>query len=183
MRELLRPLLSAFGFVSTLMGLYAIWRGIGEPNDIAFAISVGLVALALRFTFFRHVLAGLSLKITDVPPGEAPLWVREKWVGLTIPLFQVSAKPVRIRTGGVLTGPKGVWSSLLALAQGKTERMTGFLVSAKDAIDLLEARSPEAARWWRENVPHIYRRCRILVFPEEVGTIIDSKSEGYQNGA
>jgi hypothetical protein len=36
MRELLRPLVSAFGFASILMGLYAIWRGIGGPNDIAF---------------------------------------------------------------------------------------------------------------------------------------------------
>lgn len=183
MREFLRTLVLAFGFVSISMGLYAIWRGIGETDDIAFAISVGIVALVVRFTILRHGLVGLSLKITDVPPGEAPLWVREKWVGLIIPLFQVSAKPIRTRTGGVLTGPKGLWSSLLALAQLRTEKMTGFLVLAKDAIDLLEARSPEAAKWWRENVPYIYRPRQILVFPEDVGTIIDPKSESNTNGA
>jgi hypothetical protein len=27
-----------------------------------------------------------SVRIIAVPPGEAPLWVREKWVGLTLPL-------------------------------------------------------------------------------------------------
>src|SRR5437660_9122721 len=32
------------------------------------------------------------LRITSVPPGEAPLWVREKWVGLSLPLAQRKAQ-------------------------------------------------------------------------------------------
>ena len=118
--------------VSIVLGLYATLRGFGEPDDIALAIATGLIALAIRFTLLRNIAVGtLSVRITGIPPGEAPLWVREQWLGLAIPIIQPNARPIRIATSGVLTGPKGVWSSLLALAQGKSERMTGFLVLAK----------------------------------------------------
>ncbi len=29
------------------------------------------------------------IRIVNVPAGEAPLWVREKWVGLELPLVRV----------------------------------------------------------------------------------------------
>ena len=35
--------------------------------------------------------ANPTIRIIGVPPGEAPLWVREKWVGLELPLTRHSA--------------------------------------------------------------------------------------------
>ena len=48
----------------------------------------------------------LLLHVTSIPPGEAPLWVREKWVGLSLPLAQRKSSPVSVLTSGVLSGPK-----------------------------------------------------------------------------
>ena len=37
------------------------------------------------------------LTITAVPPGEAPQWVREAWVGITVPLAQRRARSPALR--------------------------------------------------------------------------------------
>jgi hypothetical protein len=50
-----------------------------------------------------------TVEIVFPPAGEAPLWVREKWVGLRLPVVLREAKPVRALTAGVLTGPRGCW--------------------------------------------------------------------------
>ncbi len=63
-----------------------------------------------------------QLRITSVPPGEAPLWVREKWVGLSLPLAQRKAQALSLFTSGVLSGPRGFFSSIGALLAGKLER-------------------------------------------------------------
>ncbi len=95
------------------------------------------------------------IKITSVPPGEAPLWVREKWVGLSLPLAQAKSTPSSLLTAGVLAGPRNLLSSLIALVKGQLKREQGFIVSSNVAIELLSLSSPEAALWWRENTPHL----------------------------
>ena len=44
--------------------------------------------------------------VTAVPAGEAPQWVREKWVGVELPLALRSAHD--FRTFGVLSGPRSL---------------------------------------------------------------------------
>ena len=108
------------------------------------------------------------IRIVAIPPGEAPENIRSAWVGVCIPLpiFHKSAKTWR--TAGVLTGPKTFFARLSALLGGRFERKTGYAVSSVEAIVALEAANPEAAKWWRENVPQSINPGRAFVFPNEV---------------
>jgi hypothetical protein len=67
------------------------------------------------------------LHIESIPPGEAPLWVRAKWVGLALPLAQRTASPRTFLTSGVRSGPKSLLSRLVALVTGGLERKSGYL--------------------------------------------------------
>ena len=113
----------------------------------------------------------VNLIVTSVPRGEAPLWVREKWVGLSLPLAQRGSAPRTYFTSGVLTGPRTFFSSLLALLTGKLERQTGFRIKARAAIEVLANSSPEAAAWWRENAPHETSSGRYFLFEEGIGHV------------
>jgi hypothetical protein len=61
--------------------------------------------------------------IVSVPPGEAPLWVREKWVGLELPA-RYSA-PKTCLTFGALSGPPTLFGQLWAMLRGRAERVSG----------------------------------------------------------
>jgi len=111
------------------------------------------------------------LKITTVPRGEAPLWVREKWVGVALPLAQRSAAPGAYSGFGVLSGPRNLWSSLYAMLSGNYEKHRGYVVEASTAVALLAQVSPEAASWWRENTPHLLRPGLMFVFDQDAGYV------------
>jgi len=117
------------------------------------------------------------LHITAVPPGEAPLWVREHWVGLSLPLAQRRATPLSLLTSGVLSGPRGLLSCLVALVTGKFERQSGFVVETRVAITALETSNPEAAAWWRKNTPHLLRSEKYFVFHKGVGCVVEGQAE------
>ncbi|MGE0653791.1 MAG: hypothetical protein AB7P12_18900 [Alphaproteobacteria bacterium] len=95
-----------------------------------------------------------SIRIVSTPPGDAPQWVREEWVGLELPIvgtrsrrslsFSVNVKPRLLHV---------VWAAL----SGKAEIMTGYQVEARRAVDILAAKSSEAADWWRQNTPELLR--------------------------
>jgi hypothetical protein len=71
----------------------------------------------------------LRIRIDSTPRGEAPLWVREKWVGLELPLAQLNAEPSRVQTGaGVLSGPKNIVAAYIAWLMGRLKPEVGFLV-------------------------------------------------------
>ncbi len=114
------------------------------------------------------------LRITFVPPGEAPLWVREKWVGLTLPLALGQGARRTLLTSGVLSGPKGFLAWFGAFFRGELTTRSGFPVEVRTAIEVLERSSPEAAKWWRENAPHLLKGRRYFVFAESSGQIVDS---------
>jgi hypothetical protein len=107
------------------------------------------------------------IRIVAVPPGEAPLWVREKWVGLDLPVARYSG-PGRFLAMGVLSLPRSVLAQWLAVFRGRAEMIAGYAVEAVPAIGILAHASPEAAAWWRENTPHLIAPRRYLVFHEEV---------------
>ncbi len=76
-----------------------------------------------------------QIEIIDIPPGEAPDWVRKEWVGLIMPVAE--NKPAKTRSMGVLGG--------------EVENPGGYPVETNTAIQILEEKSPKAAQWWRDN--------------------------------
>jgi hypothetical protein len=117
------------------------------------------------------------LRITAVPPGEAPLAIREQWVGVALPLAPALRTPRRARTFGVLTGPRRRIARLVARILGKTVSQRGYVVSALPAVETLGLTHPKAAQWWRENTPHLMRRGGFFLFPEDTGQVELTESE------
>ena len=113
----------------------------------------------------------LELHITSTPPGEAPLWVREKWIGVCLPLAQRTSAPRSVRTFGVLSGPREFSARLFALLKGQAKPDSGYIVNSSLAISILDKSSPEAAAWWRENAPHMLAPQRYFVFQQCVGYV------------
>lgn len=104
----------------------------------------------------------MRIKIVRRPIGEAPEWVRDAWIGLSLPL---AVERQRTWWGlGVLSGPSNPLLQLWALALGKGVKLTGFNVNAKEAVDLLEEVDPRAAGWWREHTPKLVSGQRCFVF-------------------
>lgn len=93
------------------------------------------------------------IQIIRRPDGEAPIWVRDAWIGTVLPLL--IDEPITIETVGVLTGPRSWWGLIWHKLTGRTEQMTGFEVNAAAAVDIVAAQSPEAACWWRGHVAHM----------------------------
>lgn len=113
----------------------------------------------------------LLLHITSVPPGEAPEWVRSKWVGLSLPLAQKDASARKFQTAGILSGPRNLLSCLFAWITGKFVGEVGYLVESREAILILESAHPEAGAWWRANTPHLLHPRRYFIFQQGVGHV------------
>jgi hypothetical protein len=113
-----------------------------------------------------------AVRIVAVPPGEAPLWVRQKWVGLELPVVRYAAHR-KLLAFGVLSRPHSWPAQWAAILRGQAGLIAGYAVAAAPAIGILAKVSPEAAAWWRENTPHLIAPKRYLVFHEEVCRIAD----------
>jgi hypothetical protein len=94
------------------------------------------------------------VRIVSTPDGEAPLWVREAWVGLELPVANGQRGPCRQPAFG-------------ALSNDREGFLTGFAVDGRRAVQLLAARSPEAADWWWRNAGHVASGGYQFVFPVE----------------
>ena len=106
-----------------------------------------------------------SILIVSTPKGQAPLWVREAWVGLSLPTWDYKGSRPYLGSS-VLSGPKGVLGSMLSLLLGKTIGVEGYHVRSVDAVRLLELAHPKAAEWWRTNTPHLLKGGQAFVFDE-----------------
>jgi hypothetical protein len=95
------------------------------------------------------------VRIVGTPHGEAPLWVREAWVGLELPVANGQRGPCRQPAFGVLSNDR-------------EDDRTGFAVDGRRAVQLLAARCPEAADWWWRNAAHVTVGGYQFVFPAEV---------------
>ena len=115
--------------------------------------------------------AAAQFQIMRIPAGEAPLWVREKWVGVILPI--VDRSPRRVMAHGVLSGPKTWIGALLARLTGGLDPYAGYLVESRIAIAILEASSPEAAGWWKDNAGHFLKPGRCFVFQEFEGRLVE----------
>ena len=111
-----------------------------------------------------------KIRIIACPPGEAPESVRKAWIGLELPL---GPEPFGRRRnvaviGGVLTEPRSRWKRILALVLGRFERRTGYLVNSLDAVNILAASNPDAAKWWRDHCSYLLDGRRRFVFAAHV---------------
>jgi len=113
------------------------------------------------------------IRIISIPPGEAPLWVRERWVGLELPLADGDHGPRQTCTSGVLSGPRNRLIALWWALRGRLKRQTGYAVDAIAAVRILEATAPDAASWWRQNVPRLQRRKRKFLFHQSACQMVN----------
>jgi hypothetical protein len=114
----------------------------------------------------------MNIRIIKTPAGEAPLWVREKWVGLELPLSQRLAMNFFGLGIGVLTGPQTIFGMLIGAFTGKLFFIRGYKISVLDAIEVLEKASPEAAAWWKLNTPHLAKPRKHFLFRKEECQIV-----------
>ena len=68
---------------------------------------------------------------------------------------------------GVLSTPRGWWQRVGGLFTGRYRRQTGYAVNALEAVNLLAAKDPGAAAWWREHCAFFLDGKRHFVFAAE----------------
>jgi hypothetical protein len=118
-----------------------------------------------------------SVRIVGIPPGEAPLWVREKWVGLELPLLRWTSAGTFVGFEAV-SGPRTFLAQTWAMFRGRADRIHGFTVDASRAVNILGQASPKAAAWWRENAAEFILPGRGLIFHAEAcETISDDATQ------
>lgn len=120
------------------------WVTLGGLGAVA-AVGLGL-AVALR-------PRGGRVRVVSVPPGEAPDWVRQAWVGVEL--------PTRHKEPKAFTG-FGVRTGRLDSAD------MGYEVDGAAAVRAVAAVDPAAAEWWRVNAPGVTANGYTLVFPADV---------------
>jgi hypothetical protein len=118
------------------------------------------------------------IRITEVPPGEAPLEIRQAWVGLVLPLAVRSSRPSRVPIAGVLSGPKSLLGMILNCFKFRRTFWDGYPVNVLAAIEVLEKADPKAAAWWRHHAPHLLSRWRRFVFPANCCQLLEGTNEG-----
>ncbi|MFA6554675.1 MAG: hypothetical protein WCS89_04195 [Candidatus Paceibacterota bacterium] len=94
-----------------------------------------------------------AIKIVSTPPGQAPEWVRQEWIGAVIPLPKQSSV-------GIQVGARG----------GKPQNLGGYQVETTEAMKELGKKSPEAVKWWEGNVP--LKAIPRLVFSRDVCELV-----------
>lgn len=95
----------------------------------------------------------MRIKVIKAPPGQAPQWVRDAWVG--IELSVATDEVIGIQTG---------------IYGGAPENMGGFRIEGKEAFLALRSHNPRAHNWWRHNVPTAF--FNVLVFARDACEIV-----------
>ena len=103
-----------------------------------------------------------SVTIIKAPIGEAPLWVREAWIGLQ--LSTTDKRPRKYLGLLSLSARYGILSTFFYSITGKTITVPGYRVPSRDAIDLLGKVRPDAAAWWHANAANMMKPNRYFVF-------------------
>src|SRR6187455_3469002 len=79
----------------------------------------------------------MQVRIVQTPPGEAPIEVREAWVGLVLPLREGEVGPREILTQGVLSGPRTYLGHWFARLVRRFKVVHGFCVDGAGAVQVL----------------------------------------------
>ena len=120
---------------------------LGIALSATLLVVIGVVSAAMK----KYRPSGGLIRIISTPPGEADRSIREAWVGLELPLAKTKDQGKELAAMGVLS-----W---------QRDRTIGYAVDGQVALERLAAGSPEAAAWWRENVPHVLDSGYQFIFP------------------
>lgn len=104
----------------------------------------------------------MLIKIVSRPVGETPEWIRDAWIGLSLPTPQSAPRSFRAVSFGHLA--KSRLPMLGHMLLGRSYRLNGYVVNAKAAFDRLAETRPEAAEWWRNNAPNWIDARRFILF-------------------
>ena len=109
------------------------------------------------------------VKIIQAPQGPNPLWVREAWIGLYLPVLSESKLPQRFFTFPDKAGYIAeAWKSYLFyfwfLLTGQMQITEGYAISSVRALEILEIVRPDAVAWWKENAPVMLRPGMVFLF-------------------
>ena len=135
------------------------------------ALIAGLITVAVALILSRLFGFEVAIRIIAVPPGEAPFWVRQQWVGLELPLA-ISTTARDYFGFGVVSGPQTRLRQVWAMLLGRAERIQGYAVEGARAVEILQSSSPEAAMWWRTHAAQILAPRRCFVFHAHVCQVI-----------
>jgi hypothetical protein len=114
-------------------------------------------------------MSAKKIRIIAVPPGEAPEYIRQAWVGVVIPLPPPPLDQKRsIPSAGVLSGPKTPLGQMSALVRGKGFQRYGYTVEAIDAVEALAKKDAKAAEWWQKNASFRMKKGQMFVFAADV---------------
>src|SRR5262245_53218441 len=108
----------------------------------------------------KRAIPRAVVRISATPPGEAPEQFRQAWVGLLLPLIE-----------GQVQSEYTVAQQ--AVSHTPVTAPSAYAVEGKVAVDILASANPEAAAWWRQNVPEILAAGYQLIFPAEVCERLD----------
>lgn len=136
-------------------------------GGIASLAAVGVV-VALICWWRKRAAARAIVRIKSIPPGEAPVQIRQAWVGLEFPVIAGKVSADMGPAQGVLTGQA-------------VRTPPSYAVDGRTAIGILQSASPEAAAWWRQNVPQALARGHQLIFPAEACERLDDLGSAQQH--
>jgi hypothetical protein len=93
------------------------------------------------------------IKIVATPDGDPPEWVRKEWVGCIMPC-EPECGHIPMYATGLLEKPrKGLLSAkdVLSGAVKPLQKIAGFSVDTKVALDILVKKSRPAAKWFYDH--------------------------------
>jgi hypothetical protein len=126
----------------------------------------------IKIEFARTApLRPTRIRIVRVPAsGIAPEEVRRAWVGVELPLH---APGMQRTTGyGILSAPNSRVLRWLRARLGIPHPDAGYVVKAGVAVAELAREAPEAALWFRENVPQLLEPGQLFLFAADECRII-----------
>lgn len=104
----------------------------------------------------------MQIRIVRQPIGPAPAWVKDAWIGVSLPLAVVGEH--KTRAYNLLTMPRSRLGHLWATLRGKSISVSGYYVNAALAVELLDAVRPDAAKWWRDNAADLLDGVSLFIF-------------------
>ncbi len=97
-----------------------------------------------------------AIRIIERPEGEAPRWILDAWIGLTM----------KLKIG------QNIW-----LRPAPTKY---YVVNAARALSALETADPRAAKWWRDNYPELVGKRKALHFSADCCEVVDTVKPAAQ---
>ena len=122
----------------------------------------------------------VAVRIVGVPSGDAPIWVRQAWVGLVLPTRLEDVHTFEVK-GVLSTSIRSRVERWVRWAMGRNQHIVGYVVDGAKAIEVLSEHAPEAARWWRENAPRSVMQDATLIFDEDACEPVPSSQPSPAN--